>query len=61
MVADVTSSSAVGLRSTRGPILLAIMVTTGLTAIDATILATTVPWHGSIPLKTWVLTQPAGL
>ena len=33
----------VGLRSERGPILLALMVTTGLIAIDATILATAVP------------------
>lgn len=33
----------VGLRSERGPVLLAIMVTTGLVAIDATILATAVP------------------
>lgn len=33
----------VGFRSTRGPILVAIMVTTGLVAIDATILATAVP------------------
>ena len=32
-----------GLRSERGPILLALMVTTGLIAIDATILATAVP------------------
>ncbi|MEO6115892.1 MAG: MFS transporter [Pseudolysinimonas sp.] len=35
--------SAVGLRSERGPVLLAIMVSTGLVAIDATILATAVP------------------
>ena len=34
---------SVGFRSTRGPILIAIMVTTGLIAIDATILATAVP------------------
>lgn len=58
MVADVTSSSAVGLRSTRGPILLAIMVTTGLTAIDATILATAVPTLvaelGSFELFPWL-------
>ena len=33
----------VGLRSDRGPILLALMVSTGLIAIDATILATAVP------------------
>lgn len=35
--------ASVGLRSERGPILLALMVTTGLVAIDATILATAVP------------------
>jgi EmrB/QacA subfamily drug resistance transporter len=33
----------VGLRSERGPVLLAIMVSTGLVAIDSTILATAVP------------------
>ncbi len=40
-----TSGNAigVGLRSDRGPILLAIMVSTGIIAIDATILATAVP------------------
>ena len=38
-----TSRAAVGLRSERGPILLALMVSTGLIAIDATILATAVP------------------
>lgn len=37
------SRSGVGLRSERGPILLAVMVATGLVAIDATILATAVP------------------
>src|SRR6185369_17403112 len=35
--------SGVGLRSERGPVLLALMVSTGLIAIDATILATAVP------------------
>jgi EmrB/QacA subfamily drug resistance transporter len=35
--------AGVGLRSERGPILLALMVSTGLIAIDATILATAVP------------------
>ena len=34
---------AIGFRSARGPILIALMVTTGLIAIDATILATAVP------------------
>ena len=37
------TTSAVGLRSERGPLLLAIMVATGVVAIDATILATAVP------------------
>ncbi|HWH26626.1 MAG TPA: MFS transporter [Pseudolysinimonas sp.] len=41
-VVDVARSN-VGLRSERGPLLLAIMVSTGLVAIDATILATAVP------------------
>jgi EmrB/QacA subfamily drug resistance transporter len=35
--------AAVGLRSERGPVLLALMVSTGLIAMDATILATAVP------------------
>jgi EmrB/QacA subfamily drug resistance transporter len=35
--------SQVGLRSERGPILLAVMLSTGLVAIDSTILATAVP------------------
>ena len=35
--------SAVGLRSERGPVLLAVMLSVGLVAIDATILATAVP------------------
>lgn len=38
-----TSTAGVGLRSERGPVLLALMVSTGLIAIDATILATAVP------------------
>jgi EmrB/QacA subfamily drug resistance transporter len=37
------SPAAVGLRSERGPVLIALMVSTGLIAIDATILATAVP------------------
>ena len=44
---DVTDTSiersAVGLRSERGPILLSVMLATGLVAIDSTILATAVP------------------
>jgi EmrB/QacA subfamily drug resistance transporter len=43
----VTSSTvdraSIGLRSERGPVLLAVMLSTGLVAIDATILATAVP------------------
>ncbi|GAB3281242.1 hypothetical protein GCM10027426_20120 [Microbacterium lacusdiani] len=38
-----TSPAAVGLRSERGPVLLAVMVSTGLVAIDATVVATAVP------------------
>ena len=38
-----TVTTGVGLRSERGPVLLALMVSTGLIAIDATILATAVP------------------
>src|SRR3954463_14485920 len=37
------SRASVGLRSERGPILLAVMLSIGLVAIDATILATAVP------------------
>ena len=37
------SAAGVGFRSERGPILIALMLTTGLVAIDATILATAVP------------------
>jgi EmrB/QacA subfamily drug resistance transporter len=37
------SRASLGLRSERGPVLLALMVSTGLIAIDATILATAVP------------------
>jgi EmrB/QacA subfamily drug resistance transporter len=39
----VSVADGVGFRSKRGPILIALMVTTGLVAIDATILATAVP------------------
>ncbi|HEY3438750.1 MAG TPA: MFS transporter [Actinotalea sp.] len=41
--ATAPSRASVGFRSERGPILIAIMVTTGLVAIDSTILATAVP------------------
>ena len=37
------SEAAVGFRSERGPVLIALMVSTGLIAVDATILATAVP------------------
>ncbi len=37
------SRSSVGLRSERGPVLLSVMLSTGLVAIDSTILATAVP------------------
>ena len=37
------SRADVGLRSERGPVLLAVMLSIGLVAIDATILATAVP------------------
>ena len=40
---DVTTKTAVGLRSERGPVLLAVMISMGLIAIDATIIATAVP------------------
>ena len=44
---DVTTTpptrASVGLRSERGPVLLGVMLTVGLVAIDATILATAVP------------------
>jgi EmrB/QacA subfamily drug resistance transporter len=38
-----TSSSGVGFRSERGPVLIGIMLSTGLVAIDATVIATAVP------------------
>src|SRR5918993_2593935 len=42
--ADAPATRAtVGLRSDRGPVLLAVMLSTGLVAIDATILAAAVP------------------
>ena len=40
---DAPTRASVGLRSERGPVLLAVMVSTGLVAIDATILAAAVP------------------
>ncbi|WP_456824147.1 MFS transporter [Cellulomonas sp. P5_E12] len=41
--ARTAEGTGVGFRTERGPILIAIMVTTGLVAVDATILATAVP------------------
>lgn len=38
-----TSTTAVGFRSERGPLLISVMLSTGLVAIDATVLATAVP------------------
>ncbi|WP_262347412.1 MDR family MFS transporter [Nocardioides dongxiaopingii] len=43
MSAPEITRASVGLRSERGPVLLAVMLGTGLVAIDATILATAVP------------------
>ncbi|MET1063764.1 MAG: MFS transporter, partial [Arthrobacter sp.] len=38
-----THAEGVGFRSKRGPVLIALMLSTGLVAIDATIVATAVP------------------
>lgn len=38
-----TSTTAVGFRSERGPLLISVMLSTGLVAIDSTVLATAVP------------------
>jgi MFS family permease len=38
-----TSTAAVGFRSERGPVLISVMLSTGLVAIDSTVLATAVP------------------
>ncbi|MGZ5367080.1 MAG: MFS transporter, partial [Aeromicrobium sp.] len=43
MATESRPQTAVGLRSDRGPILIAVMLSVGLVAIDATILATAVP------------------
>ncbi|MDZ4046016.1 MAG: MFS transporter, partial [Rhodoglobus sp.] len=64
-------SSDVGFRSERGPILASLMVTTGLVAIDATVLATAVPtivdelggfsqfpWLFSVYLLAQAVTEP---
>ena len=63
--------SDVGLRSERGPVLLAVMVATGVIAIDATVLSTAVlsivdelggfsqfPWLFSIYVLTMAVTTP---
>ncbi|TCO46089.1 EmrB/QacA subfamily drug resistance transporter [Kribbella antiqua] len=43
MTTERTDQTGVGLRSERGPVLLAVMLSVGLVAIDSTILATAVP------------------
>ncbi|MGH3423662.1 MAG: MFS transporter, partial [Nocardioidaceae bacterium] len=43
MATDQTTRAGVGFRSERGPVLAAVMLATALVAIDATILATSVP------------------
>src|ERR1700710_158284 len=40
---SIPSPAGVGFRSERGPVLISLMLTTGLVAIDSTILATAVP------------------
>ena len=70
-IADPTRKSAVGLRSERGPVLGAVMLTTALIALDSTIVATAVPsvvkdiggfsqfpWLFSIYLLTQAVTVP---
>ncbi len=71
MTATSDRASGVGLRSERGPVLVAIMLSTGLVAIDSTIIATAVPsivrqiggfshfpWLFSIYLLTQAVTVP---
>src|ERR1044071_1885689 len=66
-----TSEKAVGFRSERGPVLIALMLSTGLVALDSTIIATAVPsvvsdlggfsqfpWLFSIYLLTQAVTVP---
>ena len=68
---DEPSSAGVGFRSDRGPVLAAVMLSTGLVALDATIIATAVPsivrdlggfsqfpWLFSIYLLTQAVTTP---
>jgi EmrB/QacA subfamily drug resistance transporter len=69
--ADGGKAAAVGLRSERGPVLAAIMLSTGLVALDSTIIATAIPsvvsdlggyaqfpWLFSIYLLTQAVTVP---
>src|SRR3954465_4206384 len=69
--ASAPARTAVGLRSERGPVLGAIMLSTGLIALDSTIIATAVPsivrdlggfsqfpWLFSIYLLTQAVTTP---
>ncbi len=69
--ADVEARAGVGLRSERGPVLAALMLSTGLVALDSTIIATAVPsvvrdlggfsqfpWLFSIYLLTQAVTVP---
>src|SRR3954451_19093621 len=45
-VEQVAASSGVGFRSDRGPVLIGVMLSTALVAIDATVIATAVPSVG---------------
>src|SRR5919107_461669 len=67
----IETPAAVGLRSERGPVLIAVMLSTGLVALDSTIIATAVPsvvsdlggfaqfpWLFSIYLLTQAVTVP---
>src|SRR3954467_1838806 len=69
--ATFTERRAVGLRADRGPVLASVMLTTGLVALDSTIIATAVPsvvrdlggfahfpWLFSIYLLTAAVTTP---
>src|SRR3954463_11951135 len=66
-----TSAKGVGFRSDRGPVLIAVMLSTGLVALDSTIIATAVPsvvkdlggfsqfpWLFSVYLLTQAVTVP---
>jgi EmrB/QacA subfamily drug resistance transporter len=70
-VTSTDKASAVGLRSERGPVLIGLMLSTGLVALDATVIATAVPsivsdlggfsqfpWLFSIYLLTQAVTVP---